>query len=310
MTSTILQIPHRTITAKAEGPHLLITGGVHGDEWEPMAAARKLIPLFDKSLQCGMVTIAPVVNQAAFARAWRTAEDDVDLARVCPGDPNGSITYRTAVALTELIHSADYYIDLHTAGTRISMLTMCGYTLHRDSEVLDVQRRMARAFNVPIVWGTSPTLHGRSLSVARDANIPAIYTELGGGGMCSAEGTDDYVQGCLNVAAELGLIASRSPENRVQYIVEDNRDQSGFLQIQHPSPCAGYFEPAVSLGDIVKKGQKLGEILDALGEEPVEVLCLDEGLVLMLRACPSVQENDALCSILPITEPGELRMKS
>ncbi|MEX0725971.1 MAG: M14 family metallopeptidase [Planctomycetaceae bacterium] len=308
MTSTIPHIPHRTIIAKNDGPHLLITGGVHGDEWEPMAAARRLIPLFEKSLDRGKVTIAPVVNEAAFARAWRTAEDDSDLARICPGDAAGSITHRTAVALTALIHSADFYIDLHTAGTRLSMLAMCGYTLHRDPNTLDVQRRMAKAFNLPIVWGTSPNLHGRSLSVARDANIPAIYTELGGGGMCSAQGIDDYVEGCLNVAAELQLIEPRLREDRLTYIVEDDRDQSGHLQIQHPAPRAGYFEPAVALGDVVRKGETLGTILDSLGDDPADVACLDDGLVLMLRACPSVQKGDALCSLLPIIEPGEVRI--
>ncbi|MFN0197738.1 MAG: succinylglutamate desuccinylase/aspartoacylase family protein [Planctomycetaceae bacterium] len=308
MTSNIPHIPHQTIIGRNPGPHLLITGGVHGDEWEPMVAARRLIPLFTQALQSGKVTIAPVVNQAAFARGWRTAEDDVDLARVCPGNPEGTITHRTAVALTALIHSADFYIDLHTAGTRLSMLSMSGYCLHRDPNILDAQRRMARAFNLPIVWGTSPNLHGRSLSVARDANVPAIYTELGGGGMCCPQGTEDYVNGCLNVAAELGLIEPRSPANRVQYIVEDDRDQSGHLQIQHPAPTAGYFEAAVKLGDVVKQGERLGTIFDALGQSPQDVPSLDEGLVLMLRCCPSVHEGDALCCLLPITEPGELRI--
>ena len=32
-----------TIQAADVGPHLLITGGVHGDEFEPMAAIRRLI---------------------------------------------------------------------------------------------------------------------------------------------------------------------------------------------------------------------------------------------------------------------------
>lgn len=41
---------------------------------------------------------------------------------------------------------------------------------------------MARAFGLPLIWGTDPTLPGRSLSVARDANVPAIYAEYLGGG--------------------------------------------------------------------------------------------------------------------------------
>ena len=44
---------------------------------------------------------------------------------------------------------------------------------------------MARAFNLPLIWGTDASLEGRSLSVARDAAVPAIYAEYLGGGVFS-----------------------------------------------------------------------------------------------------------------------------
>ncbi|MCH8241205.1 MAG: succinylglutamate desuccinylase/aspartoacylase family protein [Planctomycetes bacterium] len=39
----------KTVEGQTTGPHLLITGGVHGDEFEPMAAIRRLIV---SSLSC------------------------------------------------------------------------------------------------------------------------------------------------------------------------------------------------------------------------------------------------------------------
>src|SRR5205085_12461248 len=111
--------------------------------------------------------------------------------------------------------------------------------LHFDQRVLDMQRRMSRAFNLPIVWGTGAGASGRSLSVARDAGIPAIYTETGGGGSCESQFIDDCVHGCLNVMAELGMIERAAPAARVRYIVEDARAQSGHLQVQHPAPMEG-----------------------------------------------------------------------
>ncbi|HAH45285.1 MAG TPA: succinylglutamate desuccinylase, partial [Planctomycetaceae bacterium] len=53
------------------------------------------------------------------------------------------------------------------------------YTLHSNPEILDMQRRMALALNLPVVWGTSAHLNGRSLSAARDLGVPAIYAEWG-----------------------------------------------------------------------------------------------------------------------------------
>ena len=47
-----------------------------------------------------------------------------------------------------LIRAADYYIDLHTGGTRLRVLPLAGYSLHPDRRILEVQRRMARAFGL------------------------------------------------------------------------------------------------------------------------------------------------------------------
>ena len=120
-----------------DGPNLLITGGIHGDEFEPMAAIRRLIESFDEGeapsiLLKGKVTLVPVVNEGAFLRGHRTAEDGLDLARTCPGRPDGSITERTAHVLSELIRQADYYIDLHTGGTELSVYPLAGYILVKD----------------------------------------------------------------------------------------------------------------------------------------------------------------------------------
>ena len=109
----------RTIAGAGAKPHLLVTAGVHGDEFEPMAAVRELIRALDpmRPRLRGRVTLAPVVNEAAFLRGQRTAEDGLDLARTCPGRADGTITERVAASLSQLIRAADYYIDLHTGGT-------------------------------------------------------------------------------------------------------------------------------------------------------------------------------------------------
>lgn len=302
-----MEIRHRTIVGHAPGPHLLITGGVHGDEFEPMQAVRQLVSRLDPARLRGRVTLAPVVNEPAFNRGRRTAEDDLDLARTCPGRDNGSITERIAAALSRLIRSADYYIDLHTAGTVFQLLPLAGYCLHADPKVLATQRRMARAFNLPIVWGTNGRLDGRSLSVARDAGVPAIYVEHGGGGTCDPARVAECASGCLQVAQALGMIDSVTPDaDRVRYVVEDDRDNSGHLQEQCQAQAAGYFEPVVELGQIVERGTLIGRIVDPLGETLATTSAYDRGTVLLLRSFPSVQVGDPLVVILPITAPGEV----
>ena len=54
------------------GPHLLIIAGVHGDEYEPMFAIRRLVKRFETIAVRGRVTLIPIVNTAAFLRGQRT----------------------------------------------------------------------------------------------------------------------------------------------------------------------------------------------------------------------------------------------
>src|SRR5690606_6440585 len=131
--------------------------------------------------------------------------------------------------------------------------------------ILEAQRRMARAFNLPVVWGTSAALEGRSLSACRDANVPAIYAEFRGGGVFRPEGVAAYVDGCRNVMAELGMIDQERSQSRIVVFAEDPRPDSGHLQICNPAPCAGFFRPAVELRQTVSAGDVLGAVVDILG---------------------------------------------
>lgn len=297
MTSAI-SLSQRTIEGTARGPHLVITAGVHGDEFEGMAACRRLIAELDPKRLSGKVTIVPVVNEQAFLCGQRTAEDGLDLARRCPGNPAGSITDRIAVALTRLIQSADYYIDLHSGGAARCVAPLAGYMVHSDAAILDKQRRMAKAFNLPLVWGTSSALEGRSLSVARDAGVPAIYTEYLGSGVCNEQGVDDYYEGCLNVMRELEMIERATPYNKVERVVEDIRPDSGHLQIAHPAPITGYFEPAVKLWQEVRVGELIGRVVNSVGNEVRDIHAQSGGIVICLMTFSSVLAGTGLVVVL------------
>lgn len=292
------RVPTRVLYGRSAGPHLLITGGVHGDEFEPMAAIRRLAGLLAEGDFCGRVTLVPVANEAAFRRGARLAEDSLDMARAFPGRPDGTITEKAAHQITTLIRTADYYIDLHTGGTALRLLPLAGYMLHRDPAVLAIQRRMAHAFNFPVVWGTDWRLEGRSLSAARDAQVPAIYVEYRGGAMCRPEGVNALVEGCLNVMGVLEMCNRPAPSNGVRYVVEDERPGSGHLQTQHPSPMAGFFLPCVRLEDRVNRGDVLGEVCDELGDTVYQITAKQSGIVLALRVLPRVNQGDALAVIL------------
>ena len=301
MTAPNLKV--QEFAGKSPGPHLLITGGVHGDEFEPIAAIRTLLQLIDEqsgrsALLNGRLSLVPCVNEDAFLLGRRCASDGLDLARTCPGHSDGSITERTAWALSELIRSADYYIDLHTGGTEFSIYPLAGYMLHSNPQVLEAQRRMARSFGLPVIWGTAPHLDGRSLSVARDAQVPAIYCEYLGSAVCSQAGVDAYVRGCLNVMAELKMIDRPLVAETAQTVVEDPRENSGHLQVCNPAPVDGFFETKVELGQHVAAGTILGTVISLEDSSWHPVMSSHAGRVLMLRTFPRVRAGESVGVVL------------
>lgn len=311
-----MELPHRRF-GDSSGPCLLITAGVHGDEFIPMLAVRELIRQFDADTALrgglrGEIILAPVVNESAFKLGRRCGEDGLDLARSCPGREDGSVTERVAAALSAMICEANYYADLHTGGTEFCVWPLAGYLLHWDASILERQRAMARAFGLPLAWGTSAGLEGRSLSVARDANVPAIYVEYFGGALESAgpggmewsrvpdrrvverEGAwHPMVTGCLNLMRHLGILEGEETRHTPE-MIEDARPQSGHMQIGHPAPMDGFFQRAVNVGDWVEEGQPLGWVSSILGDQSALVRAEQSGRVVTLRWHPRVRAGEAL----------------
>jgi predicted deacylase len=162
---------------------------------------------------------------------------------------------------------------------------------------------MARAFNLPVIWGTAPNLEGRSLSVARDAKVPAIYCEYLGSARCESQGVAAYVEGCRNVMGELGMLHWPKPKSRIEYVIEDSSPGSGHMQIQNPAPATGFFEPAVALGMPIRSGQKIGTVYELETLQPHDVISQQNGLVLVLRTFPRVKKGESV-GVIAAIPPG------
>src|SRR5918994_212921 len=80
---------------QAPGPTLLAIAGVHGDEYEGMAAVREVFAALDPATMSGSLLAIPVANPLAYAARTRSTPSEVDglnLARVFPGDAGGTVT--------------------------------------------------------------------------------------------------------------------------------------------------------------------------------------------------------------------------
>jgi predicted deacylase len=280
---------------------MIIITGVHGDEGEPILASLSLIKKLENKIIKGKVSIVPVANASAFELGKRSGEDEKDLARTFPGRVKGSVTQKAAFEISKLIKKGDYLIDLHTGGTLFDILPLTGYLLHPEKEILVKQQEMAKAFNLPVIWGTDANCNGRTLSVARDNNIPAIYAECRGGLFVNKKTIRLYEQGCQNVLESLGMIGCEINRKKSLFTwLEDYRPGEGHLQSKLPSPGNGIFVPSVSIGKEVKQGSLLGYVVNPFLNTKTKIICMEEGILFMLRITSSVKTGESLGGILPL----------
>jgi predicted deacylase len=293
-----VEFPMLVVRGQQPGRTLLVTAGVHGDEFEGMAAIRQIHEELDAATLQGTLIAIPVANPPAYEAGLRTNPDDrQDMARVFPGDPAGTVTEQLAYALTHRsIRHADFYLDMHSAGQYYRMPPLVGYQL-RGEPLESEQRAAARAMGLPLIWGT-PGLPGRSLSAAAEYGVPALYTEISGEGRCHGHDVDLYAEALRRLLAHLELTPPRPPAPAPAYFIEDSRPHAGFLQVQNRAPVGGFFEPAVNVMDRVHKGQMLGNIRDPLGQALHVVESPHAGLVVFLRTFPRVHAGEPVCTIL------------
>ena len=87
--------PKTVIESGEAGPHLVITAGVHGDEYEPMAAIQRVFGELQPAELAGTVVMVSCCNVDAYLSQSREAQvDGANLARVFPGSAEGTLTER------------------------------------------------------------------------------------------------------------------------------------------------------------------------------------------------------------------------
>src|SRR6056297_1350617 len=129
-TYTNIDLPVHVYRGKEDGPVLLLTGGLHGDEVNGIEIIRRLISSKKIVPERGTVIAMPVVNVYGFIQNVRGLPDGKDINRSFPGSKGGSLARLLAYTLMkEIIPQIDYGIDYHTGGSARSNFPQIRCTL-------------------------------------------------------------------------------------------------------------------------------------------------------------------------------------
>ena len=122
-----LTIPLSIINGKNSGPVLCLNTGTHGDEPEGTIAILDILEEIDPLNFSGVLVGIPALNVSAFTSKVSVdvsgiRENHLDwknLARIFPGNPQGTVTERLAdTVVKEIIPKVDYVVDFHSGGSR------------------------------------------------------------------------------------------------------------------------------------------------------------------------------------------------
>ncbi|MBI5878575.1 MAG: succinylglutamate desuccinylase/aspartoacylase family protein [Chloroflexi bacterium] len=277
------------------GPLVVVLAGIHGDEYEGMIAIPQVYAGLDPQALRGTVVCVPVCNAPAFGSATRSSPiDGLNMARVFPGDPSGTITQRIAYWLGETImRHADLVIDLHSAGVAYNLPMLVGY-YRPAGQALGVRtRKLAEAFGAPVIWAHPDMAPGRTMSFAAEHGIPGLYTEAPGAGRARPEDVATITTGVVNCLKSLGMLDGEPVLQPVTHRLYGSGDLDHIILAN----TGGLFFAHVGLLDTVRKGDLLGEVRTPAGEMLEMVRSSAGGVVITLRGLLRVNAGDGLFAL-------------
>lgn len=281
-SGTRISIHMEVFRSNLPGPHVLIIGGVHGDEVNGVEIVRRLLEknIF-QDLLIGSVITVPLLNVHGFINNTRDVPDGKDVNRSFPGTLAGSLASRVARILTKnVLPQVDVIIDNHTGGQ-----FRYNYPQVRITKGDALSHALAKAFKAPFIV-QKPALRGSLRKVAKLAQKVCLIYEGGEAlrfdGFSIARG----MAGVERTLHAMQMINESQPEDRESVDIE----HASWIRASH----AGLFLWSKSSGSKIKKGEPLGTIGDPYGTRRVVVLAPKEGYIIGHTNAPVVGQGDAL----------------
>jgi len=283
-TATPALVPISVFRGREDGPVIVVTAAVHGDELNGVGIVRKLIYEMNHERLKGTLVCVPILNRFGFLTQSRYLPDRRDLNRFFPGRPDGVMAERICyIIFNEIIKKCNYGIDLHTAAADRTNTPH----LRADMDNPEVAR-LARAFGEEIILhhrGTAGSLR----RAAVEAGIPFILFEAGEPQKFERDMIQRGYEGVLNVLAELGMIEREVKKPQYQIVIKDTEwiraEVGGMLDMRtHP-------------GEILYEGEDIAIITNPFGRELYTQKAPFTGLVLSVTTMPLVSPGIPLCNL-------------
>ncbi|RRJ89752.1 succinylglutamate desuccinylase/aspartoacylase family protein [Flavobacterium macacae] len=295
-TMTKLKIPVIVERSLLEGPTVLFSAGLHGDEINGVEIVRQLIVQKINKPKIGTIICIPTINVFGFLNQKREFPDGRDMNRIFPGSKNGSLASRFAYyLLKEIIPNVDYCIDFHAGGA-------CRFNAPQIRLVPNNPelKKLSDVFHAPFAL-YAKNIPGSFRNSCDKLGIKMLLFEGGKSLDINESITREGVDGTKRFLAYFGMLSPKntavSPEKKTIYI-----EKSGWVRAKR----SGMFKGFITIGSYVQKGEVLAIVSDPYGKVEVKIKAPNAGFVINVNDAPIVYQGDAIFHISNGLEYGEV----
>lgn len=297
------QLPVTILNGEEPGKTVLITAGVHAEEYVGIQAAIELGDRLKTEKIAGTVVIVKVINREAFEKRSGSFghEDGKNLNRMFPGNPRGTQMERLAWGIEkELFPVTDYYIDLHSGDSYEQLAPYVYYAGQASEETVKISREMAQQVDVPYMVCSTVAKGGCYNYAAYAYGIPGILIKRGGMGGWTREEVHSTRRDVRNVLCHLGVYLGQK-DYRIYYPLEVKDI------IYQSASQNGLWYPSKMPGDMIRAGEVLGMVKDYRGHILEVAYGENDGVILYQTGSLQVEESGPMIAYGKISREKDNR---
>lgn len=283
-TNTPIDVPVFVERSQYEGPTVLFTAGIHGDEVNGVEIVRQLVSKGINKPKIGTTICIPIINIFGFLQKLRDFPDGRDLNRTFPGSKKGSLASQVAHKLmNEIVPHADYCIDFHTGGS--SRFNAPHIRIAKGDDQLIA---LANLFGAPFIL-YSKNIKKSFRSACRTKGVPLLLFEGGKSNSIDPTISNTGVNGSKRILHHLGMLQNKfkvSTPSKTSVTIANSK----WIRAQY----SGMFKSSVKVGASITIGDVIGHITDPYGKFHHFVKAKHEGYVFNVNEDPIVYQGDAL----------------
>ncbi len=282
-------LPVAVINGAKPGKTLYMQAASDGDELNGVGVISPVVPQLDPATLSGTLLIVGIVNYHAFqVGEHRNPIDDTKMNRTYPGNESGTSSEQIAHATFQAAKRADLILDLHQGSTS-RMIDEVRVRCGKHHRLYDECLELAKVFGVEcghVLDQKGPD--GQLARVGPDKGIPTVDPELGGCVGWDESSIEKGVAGVFNVLDHYDFL----PDDAT-YVRQTRAN--GFDQ--YGSPAGGLVRFQYELGERVRRGETLFEIITPFGESKARITADSDGLLWRTRRLPQVATGEYVCSV-------------